>query len=74
MVSPGYFNVLIYFVADDTVSRRGQCGGISWTGATCCATGNACVFVNSYYYQCQSATAAVSSVRSFVLCDQVIPY
>lgn len=35
------------------VSSWGQCGGINYTGSTVCATGNACVKVNDYYYQCQ---------------------
>lgn len=30
----------------------GQCGGIGWTGSTCCATGSSCQYVNDYYYQC----------------------
>ncbi|KAF3762046.1 carbohydrate esterase family 5 /Carbohydrate-binding module family 1 [Cryphonectria parasitica EP155] len=29
----------------------GQCGGIGWTGATCCSSG-ACEVSNSYYSQC----------------------
>jgi endo-1,4-beta-xylanase len=29
----------------------GQCGGIGWTGATCCASGS-CKEANSYYSQC----------------------
>ncbi|KAF7373630.1 Endo-1,4-beta-xylanase [Mycena sanguinolenta] len=30
----------------------GQCGGIGWTGATCCASGTTCQALNSYYSQC----------------------
>lgn len=29
----------------------GQCGGIGWTGPTCC-TGSTCTKGNDYYYQC----------------------
>ncbi|CAE6413551.1 unnamed protein product [Rhizoctonia solani] len=43
-----------------------QCGGISWTGATTCASGLSCVKVNDYYYQCikGSATTPVTSATS----------
>jgi len=30
----------------------GQCGGIGWTGATCCASGTTCQEANAYYSQC----------------------
>jgi len=30
----------------------GQCGGIGWTGATCCASGTTCQSSNAYYSQC----------------------
>nr|GAT47956.1 predicted protein [Mycena chlorophos] len=30
----------------------GQCGGIGWSGATCCASGTTCTVSNSYYSQC----------------------
>lgn len=33
-------------------SLYGQCGGIGFTGATCCASGSACVVQNDYYSQC----------------------
>ncbi|KAH1917958.1 hypothetical protein KXW47_000882 [Aspergillus fumigatus] len=39
------------------VSAWGQCGGISYTGSTCCQSGNTCAEINSYYYQCIPATA-----------------
>jgi endo-1,4-beta-xylanase len=29
----------------------GQCGGIGWTGHTCCSTGS-CTYGNAYYSQC----------------------
>jgi cellulose 1,4-beta-cellobiosidase len=47
---------------------RGQCGGIGWTGATCCATGNACQKLNDYYFQClpssQVSTTATTTTRT----------
>jgi hypothetical protein len=39
----------------------GQCGGIGWSGATTCTSGNHCVQLNSYYYQCQPGAASSSS-------------
>jgi len=33
-------------------AEYGQCGGIGWEGATCCASGTTCQELNSYYYQC----------------------
>jgi hypothetical protein len=29
-----------------------QCGGLNWTGATCCASGSTCQYQNEYYSQC----------------------
>jgi len=29
-----------------------QCGGATWTGATCCVTGFTCTFSSAYYSQC----------------------
>ncbi|KAI1622391.1 endoglucanase [Exophiala viscosa] len=39
----------------------GQCGGIGWTGATCCATGSSCQYVNGNYYQCLTSTTPTTS-------------
>jgi hypothetical protein len=33
-----------------------QCGGINWTGATCCETGFSCIVQNDYYSQCLEDT------------------
>ncbi|KAK3935036.1 glycosyl hydrolase [Diplogelasinospora grovesii] len=33
-------------------AKWGQCGGISWTGPTCCQSGSTCQASNSYYSQC----------------------
>jgi len=30
----------------------GQCGGIGWTGPTCCASGSTCKYSNDWYSQC----------------------
>ncbi|KAJ7876233.1 glycosyl hydrolases family 11-domain-containing protein [Mycena leptocephala] len=32
--------------------KWGQCGGATWTGATCCASGSTCTFSSAYYSQC----------------------
>ena len=31
---------------------RVQCGGKGWSGATCCTSGNSCVYQNDWYSQC----------------------
>ncbi|KAF7353357.1 Glucanase [Mycena sanguinolenta] len=33
-------------------SHYSQCGGIGWTGATCCVSGTTCQVLNPYYSQC----------------------
>jgi len=33
-------------------AHYGQCGGIGWTGASCCASGTTCTYSSSYYSQC----------------------
>ncbi|KAI1199254.1 glycoside hydrolase family 43 protein [Nemania serpens] len=38
-------------------SLYGQCGGISWTGATTCVTGACCTYSNEYYSQCLTCIA-----------------
>ncbi|KAL6903887.1 glycoside hydrolase family 6 protein [Trichoderma evansii] len=42
-------------------SLYGQCGGQTWNGATCCASGSTCVFSNPYYSQCLPGTGGSSS-------------
>ncbi|KAF3928432.1 hypothetical protein ABW20_dc0100843 [Dactylellina cionopaga] len=32
--------------------KWGQCGGIGWTGASCCQSGSTCQANNAYYSQC----------------------
>ncbi|KAF5374669.1 hypothetical protein D9615_008983 [Tricholomella constricta] len=34
-----------------------QCGGIGWTGATTCVSGNTCTYVNDWYSQCIPGTS-----------------
>ncbi|KAH8771779.1 glycoside hydrolase family 6 protein [Diaporthe sp. PMI_573] len=41
-----------------------QCGGIGWSGATCCASGSSCNKVNDYYSQCLPGSAASSSTAA----------
>ncbi|KAI0418420.1 hypothetical protein EKO27_g10090 [Xylaria grammica] len=44
-----------------------QCGGNSWSGATCCASGSTCVAQNDYYSQCipgASTTSATTTSRT----------
>lgn len=36
-------------------------GGIGWSGATACSSGNACVVLNDYYYQCQPGSGPTTS-------------
>ncbi|CAI4212845.1 unnamed protein product [Parascedosporium putredinis] len=36
----------------------GQCGGIGWSGATCCTSGNSCQKQNDWYSQCLPGAAA----------------
>ncbi|KAK6543207.1 carbohydrate-binding module 1 [Orbilia ellipsospora] len=38
-----------------------QCGGIGWTGATTCTSGNACVYLNAYYSQCQPGSQVTTT-------------
>lgn len=47
-----------------TVAVSSQCGGIGWSGSTCCASGSACNKVNDYYSQCLPGSAASSSTTA----------
>jgi endo-1,4-beta-xylanase len=42
----------------------GQCGGNGWTGATTCASGNSCVVVNEWYWQCQPGSGGSNPTPS----------
>ncbi|KAK3900970.1 endo-1,4-beta-xylanase B [Staphylotrichum tortipilum] len=33
-------------------AKWGQCGGLGWTGPTCCQSGSSCSFQNNWYSQC----------------------
>ncbi|PPR06362.1 hypothetical protein CVT24_002475 [Panaeolus cyanescens] len=33
-------------------AKYGQCGGLGWTGPTCCQSGSTCQASNAYYSQC----------------------
>lgn len=43
------------------VALYGQCGGGSYSGSTCCASGSTCVFNSQFYSQCLPGTASSSS-------------
>ncbi|KAI5475695.1 glycoside hydrolase family 12 protein [Pseudohyphozyma bogoriensis] len=38
-----------------------QCGGLNWTGATCCQSGATCKVQNDYYSQCVAASSTTSA-------------
>ncbi|KAH7129976.1 concanavalin A-like lectin/glucanase domain-containing protein [Dactylonectria estremocensis] len=38
--------------SSNCAAKWGQCGGSSWTGATCCVSGSTCNLVNQWYSQC----------------------
>ncbi|CAO3671347.1 unnamed protein product [Umbelopsis vinacea] len=60
-------SALVAFAAADTcASAWGQCGGIGWTGPTCCASGSTCVAQagNSYYSQCLPVSAGGSTTTT----------
>ncbi|KAI5481074.1 Carbohydrate-Binding Module Family 1 protein, cellulose binding protein [Pseudohyphozyma bogoriensis] len=42
----------------------GQCGGIGYSGATCCPSGYVCTYSNAYYSQCIPGSASSSSSSS----------
>ncbi|APA09198.1 hypothetical protein sscle_04g039680 [Sclerotinia sclerotiorum 1980 UF-70] len=58
---------ILLFVATTAAQQAayGQCGGVSWTGATSCATGSTCVYQNQYYSQClPGADSSTSSSKT----------
>ncbi|KAG2172548.1 hypothetical protein INT44_002563 [Umbelopsis vinacea] len=60
-------SALVAFAAADTcASAWGQCGGIGWTGPTCCASGSTCVpqSGNPYYSQCMPGTGGSSATTT----------
>ncbi|KAH8671558.1 glycosyl hydrolases family 28-domain-containing protein [Xylariales sp. PMI_506] len=38
-----------------------QCGGIGFTGSTCCVSGTTCTYQNDYYSQCLPGTATTTT-------------
>ncbi|KAJ1564712.1 hypothetical protein HK096_006641 [Nowakowskiella sp. JEL0078] len=46
------------------VSLYGQCGGLTYTGATCCVSGATCTYSNAYYSQCLASSSTSSSTSS----------
>lgn len=56
------------FSAVSRVSAQGtayqQCGGIGWTGATTCVSGNYCFYSSAYYSQCLPGTATSSKAST----------
>ncbi|GAA5915963.1 hypothetical protein JCM6882_000193 [Rhodosporidiobolus microsporus] len=42
----------------------GQCGGQTWTGATCCPSGYYCSYSGPYYSQCVPGTASSSTTTT----------
>jgi hypothetical protein len=36
------------------------CGGVGFSGSTCCKTGDVCTFINNYYSQCVPGSASAS--------------
>lgn len=41
-----------------------QCGGIGWSGATCCSSGNVCTEINAYYFQCLPGSQVTTTKAS----------
>ena len=50
--------------ASASVAAWGQCGGMSYTGETACASGLVCKKQNDYYSQCVQGTAETAQVAS----------
>ncbi|KAJ1550926.1 hypothetical protein HK096_004200 [Nowakowskiella sp. JEL0078] len=53
-----------YIKRQTCTSVYGQCGGIGFTGSTCCTAGNTCVVLNPYYSQCVPGTVTTTTVTS----------
>ncbi|KZP17917.1 glycoside hydrolase family 45 protein [Athelia psychrophila] len=46
------------------VAEYGQCGGISWTDSTTCASPYVCSVVNAYYSQCVPGSASATTAAT----------
>ncbi|UKZ94651.1 uncharacterized protein TrAFT101_009505 [Trichoderma asperellum] len=49
----------------------GQCGGIGWSGATCCVSGAQCSALNDYYSQCVPSTGGNGPTGSSSLATSI---
>ncbi|KIP10503.1 glycoside hydrolase family 10 protein [Phlebiopsis gigantea 11061_1 CR5-6] len=56
-------SVLLPFVSAQSATW-GQCGGVGWSGATTCTSGNTCVSYSQYYSQCVPSSQVTTSVSS----------
>ncbi|KAJ9630987.1 hypothetical protein H2203_001515 [Taxawa tesnikishii (nom. ined.)] len=50
--------------AAGTAAGYAQCGGVSYSGPTVCATGFTCVYQSIYYSQCQPASSSSAAVAA----------
>ncbi|KAH7007585.1 1, 4-beta cellobiohydrolase [Ilyonectria destructans] len=48
-------------------SQWGQCGGINWSGATCCESGYYCSKINDFYFQCLAGAGPGSTTSSLAV-------
>lgn len=53
--------------ADSCAARFYQCGGVNWTGATCCEAGSSCKSQNPYYFQCVASDADTAAATTSVV-------
>jgi hypothetical protein len=49
----------------------GQCGGIGYTVATCCASGSSCQYSNDYYSQCRPYTGKAACAATYGQCGGI---
>ncbi|PKS05408.1 hypothetical protein jhhlp_008784 [Lomentospora prolificans] len=57
-------SLLTSFVAAQTQTPWGQCGGNGWSGATACGSGYTCTHLNEWYYQCVPGAAPTTPATS----------
>lgn len=58
-------------VASGCSSLYGQCGGIGWEGAKCCATGSSCQAKDDYYSQCLPYTGNAACAATYGQCGGI---
>jgi len=56
--------ILLAGAAHAQQGAYGQCGGVSWTGATTCVSGYVCTYSSEYYSQCIPGTAASTTLTT----------